>query len=109
MEGPERHARLSFEFQAGIWIAYLPSQYGPIEVIVDGSDREPKQAHLQALRQFLCAYPEVLTRIRRALKPPFLFRPIRIAVNEANRVGVQFRNKLTGAQTRAFFGDECHD
>jgi hypothetical protein len=35
----------------------------------------------------------------------FLYRPIRIALNNENRIGVQFINKLTGKQVGMIFWD----
>lgn len=106
MRMPKIDLPLKFEHQEGIWVAYLPSEHGLIEVIVDGDESAPNQSQLEALGVFLCRCPELLSRLRKRLRPSFLFRPIRIAVNEASRVGVQYRNKLTRSQTKVFFADE---
>ena len=43
---------------------------------------------------------------RSAFAMPRLWRPIRFAVNNQGRLGLQFRHRLTGKQEGIFFADE---
>jgi hypothetical protein len=49
MNTPAVDVPLKFEYQDGIWVAYLPSEYGLIEIVVDGDERAPNQPQLEAL------------------------------------------------------------
>ena len=97
---------IRFAWADGIWIGYLPSPWGVLGVIVSGTKEAPRPAHLSALEQFLPRAGVVIPKLRARIAFSFLYRPIRIAINEQNRVGVQFRNRITGSQTVMHFADE---
>jgi len=82
----------------GIWIGRMASPIGLIEVIVDGTPEQPDVVQLQALQAFLPQAASRVVTLRRRLSLSFLYSPIRIAVNRENRVGVQYRNRLTGSR-----------
>jgi hypothetical protein len=88
---------LRFEFVQGVWVSHLDSPFGAIEVVVDGAPGEPDAAQMVALEAFLPYAASRVIEIRRQLRLAFLYSPIRIAVNQKNLVGVQYRNRLTGA------------
>ena len=65
-----------------------------------GDANGPREGHAEALRRFLKDPEGIVAAMRRELRWAFLYRPIRIAPNMENRLGVQFMNKFTGNQSR---------
>jgi len=95
-------AILRFEAKNGFWVARMPTRRGEIEVLVGNSGHGPNPAHLAALEPYFLRATELTTTTRRKLAFPVLYRLIRVAVNAQGRVGLQFRNRLTGAQPLVF-------
>ncbi len=88
-----------------LWIALLPTRFGSVEFLCGEGD-EPDLQNLMLAERFL-VNPEYLDEIRRnCLRPAFLWRPVRLAINNKGRLGVQFRNRLTGKQVGMFLADE---
>jgi hypothetical protein len=83
----------------------LPTDFGHMEVLLDGTPDAPSQEQIAAFERFAANLTENLLAVRRQIPWSFLYRPIRIAPNRENRVGVQFRHKLTGKQIGMFFWD----
>ena len=91
----------------GLWIANVETQFGVIEFLCgEGEEADPLQ--LAYLTAFLDG--DYLEQIRKsAFTFPSFWHPIRFAVNSNDRIGVQFKNRFTGAQKGMFFADEHSD
>jgi hypothetical protein len=89
---------LKFENRGGVWVAAMPTRYGIVELMVDGTPEKPDERQTAALVPFLARATEITETQRRKLRFGFLYRLIRVAVNQEGRVGLQFRNRLTGSQ-----------
>ena len=92
---------VELRYEHGVWIGHivLPT-YGHMEAVLDGDANGPRQGQQEALRRFLKEPEAIVGRLRKELPWAFLYRPIRVAPNMENRLGVQFMNKLTGNQSR---------
>lgn len=93
---------LKFERVSGLWIAPLMTPDGTVEVIVDGSDERPNSTHLAALGGFFPCGWDITIQAKKRLRFSFLYKLVRIAPNGQSRIGLQFRNILTGAQPIVF-------
>ncbi len=81
----------------GLWFGEVASKtYGNLDVVLDGSKDEPDPMQAEALRRFTKNIDDNVNKLRSRLFLSFLFRPVRIAPNKRGKVGVQFRNILTG-------------
>ena len=96
---------IELRFGAGVWLGALPTRYGILEVLVGGTESAPDRAQLDALRRFRTSLDDNIRELRRDIRFGLLWRPIRLAVNNRNRVGVQFRNRITGNQDKLLL--EC--
>jgi hypothetical protein len=94
-------------FQLGrLWIADLNTAFGHVELLC-GEGGEPDLETLVLVERFLEGPADHLAAVRRsAFRLPFLWRPIRLAVNDQGRLGLQFRHRVTGRQAGMFFADE---
>ena len=89
-----------------LWIAHLFTHFGHSELLC-GSGDTPELRDILLTEQFLTAADDHLGQIREsAFRIPWLWRPIRFAVNDQGRLGVQFKNRVTGKQRGMFFADE---
>jgi hypothetical protein len=85
----------------GLWFGDVPSKaYGSLEAVLDGTKESPDPVQAEALRRFTANIDENVNKLRSRLLLSFLFRPIRLAPNKRGKVGVQFRNILTGDQKK---------
>lgn len=85
----------------GLWFAEFASKsYGTLEAVLDGSKEQPDPLQAEALRRFTKNIDENVNKLRGRLFLSFLFRPVRLAPNKKGKVGVQFRNILTGDQKK---------
>lgn len=92
--------------RGGLWIADVPTRYGQMELLCGEGDRPSIEA-LILLERFLNDPVCHLGSIRRsAFRFPILWRPIRFAINNEGRIGVQFKSLVTGKQVGMFFADE---
>jgi hypothetical protein len=89
---------LRFESVGGLWVARMPTRHGIAEVVLGGSNEKPDERQLAALEPFFARASEITEASRRRLRLAFLYRLIRVAVNDNGKVGLQFRNVLTGSQ-----------
>src|SRR5262245_35701115 len=89
---------VEFQFVRGLWLGAVSTRSGKVEVLFSGSESAPNEAQVDAYRRFAKDLDANTARLRKEISFGFLFRPIRIAVNQDNRVGVQFLNRLTGNQ-----------
>lgn len=87
-------ASATLRFSHGLWIGTIPSVYGDIELVLDGTPDGPRASHLAAIKGFMPQAGEAIERLRRRLPLSFLWRPIRLAPNDQDRVGVQFQRRL---------------
>jgi hypothetical protein len=94
-----------FERRHGLWIAAVLTCYGIVEVVLDGSAEAPDKKQLTALEPYFERASEITEATKKKLKFSFLYRLIRIAPNQDGRVGLQFRNRLTGAQSLLFIDE----
>jgi hypothetical protein len=78
----------------GLWIGSVPSVYGDMELVLEGTPEAPKASHLEAIKAFMPTAGETIERLRRRLPLSFLWRPVRLAPNNQDRVGVQFQRSL---------------
>lgn len=90
---------IPFRMEGGLWVGVVSTKFGVVDVLLDGSEAGPSEDHLQAYRRFAEDLDTNLVRLRTQIRFAFLWRPVRIAVNSENRVGVQFKNRVTGRQT----------
>lgn len=92
---------VQLRYEHGIWIGDVTSpRFGHMEAVLDGTPESPSGQHAEAFRGFLTNLDANIAKLRKQICCGFLYRPIRIAPNNENRVGVQFLNKLTGNQGR---------
>jgi len=85
----------------GLWFGDVPSKaYGTIEAVLDGTKESPDPVQAEALRRFTTNIDENVNKLRGRLLLSFLFRPVRLSPNKKGKVGVQFRNILTGDQKK---------
>jgi hypothetical protein len=85
----------------GLWFVEIPSKsFGTLEAVLDGSKDEPDPLQAEALRRFTANIDENVNKLRSRLLLSFLFRPVRLSPNKKGKVGVQFRNILTGDQKK---------
>src|SRR2546423_12664888 len=85
----------------GLWFAEFQSKsYGPLEAVLDGSKETPDPLQHEALRRFTSKIDENVNKLRSRLFLSFLFRPVRLSPNKRGKVGVQFRNILTGDKNK---------
>jgi len=85
----------------GLWFVEFSSKnYGTLEAVLDGSKETPDPMQTEALRRFTKNIDENVNKLRSRLFLSFLFRPVRLAPNKKGKVGVQFRNILTGDQKK---------
>jgi len=85
----------------GLWFGDVPSKaYGTIEAVLDGTKESPDPVQAEALRRFTSNIDENVNKLRGRLLLSFLFRPVRLSPNKKGKVGVQFRNILTGDQKK---------
>lgn len=97
-----------FRREGVLWIGDLASDFGRLEVLLDGTPEAPSPAHVAAFKRFSANLMENLCQVRRYIKLPFLYKPFRIAPNIENRVGIQFRNRITGKQLKMLFWDDAY-
>ena len=94
-------------FQRGnLWIARVQTPYGIMEFFV-GQGSQPNVQQLIFLETFLNSQVDHIKNIRSSVFSfPLLWRPIRLSVNNEGRMGLQFKNRITGKQVGMFFADE---
>ena len=94
-------------FQRGnLWIARVQTPYGVMEFL-SGEGSQPDVQKLIFLERFLNSYIDHIKNIRSSVfSLPVLWHPIRFAVNNEGRMGLQFKNRITGKQVGMFFADE---
>jgi hypothetical protein len=90
---------LDLQYAHGLWLGTISSRFGAIEVMFGGTAEQPDATQIQAFRRFAAALDDNLAKLRSKLSFAFLYHPIRIAINNETRVGVQFRNWITGNQS----------
>jgi len=90
---------------AGLWVALVQTKYGTMEFLC-GEAEEANEHQLQFLNEFLANEGHIDQVRQSVFRLPWLWRPIRFAVNNQGRLGLQFRNRLTGAQEGMYFADE---
>jgi hypothetical protein len=85
----------------GLWFAEFQSKsYGMLEAVLDGSKDTPDPLQAEALRRFTKDIDKNVNKLRKRLLFSFLYAPVRLAPNKKGKVGVQFRNILTGDQKK---------
>ena len=85
----------------GLWFGDVPSKsYGTLEAVLDGNKEAPDPLQAEALRRFTKDIDQNVNKLRSRLFLSFLYRPVCLAPNKKGRVGVQFRNILTGDQQK---------
>jgi len=90
----------------GLWIAHLPTAYGDMELLCGDGDA-PDMAALLLVERFFDGNVDHIASIRRSVfNFPPLWQPIRLAINNEGRLGLQFKHRLTGRQQGMFFADE---
>ena len=94
-------------FAHGLWLGRLDSPFGVMELVLDGTPDAPHPAQEAALNAFLPTAADTIDRLRGKLSLAFLYQPIRVAINNKDRVDIQFRNRIPGSQARLMFADEA--
>lgn len=97
---------IELHFDKGIWVGMTATKYGLMELVLDGTKDAPKEGHVVAVRRFLAGLEEAVAKMRQNIPWGFLYRPIRIAPNNEDRVGIQFRHRLTGYQGHLILEDK---
>lgn len=89
-----------------LWIAHVPTTYGHMELLCGEGDAPDKDT-LALVTRFLEGDTDHIAATRKnALRTPILWRPIRFAVNNEGRLGLQFKHRITGRQVGMYFVDE---
>jgi hypothetical protein len=99
-------AGIQLRFESGLWLGAVSTTFGAMEILFGGSEAGPNDKQVQAYRAFAGNLDANIARLRRQIFFGFLYQPIRIAINMENRVGVQFRNRLTGNQGNLILDEE---
>ncbi len=94
-------------FQKGnLWIGSVQTSYGVMEFFA-GQGLEPDIQKLLFLDIFLNSTIDYIKDIRSSVFSfPILWQPIRCTANNEGRMGLQFKNRITGKQVGMFFADE---
>ena len=94
-------------FQSGnLWIARVQTLYGVMEFFA-GQGTKPDVQKLIFLETFLNNKIDHIKNTRSSVfLCPMLWQPIRCTVNDQGRMGLQFKNRVTGKQVGMFFADE---
>jgi hypothetical protein len=71
---------------------------GNVEVLIDGSPANPDRNQVALFRRFALGLEPNLSKMRRQIRWGFMYKPVRIAVNDRLQLGVQFRNRIVGTQ-----------
>jgi len=72
-----------------------------------GAEDAPDLPSLVLIEKFLGDSTDHIGEVRRsALQLPRFWRPIRFAINNEGRLGIQFKHRITGRQIGMFFADE---
>jgi hypothetical protein len=90
----------------GLWLGAVPSPYGPIEIVLDGTPQAPDENMVAAIQTFMTHVGEIIERLRHRLPIAFLWKPVRLAVNNKNRVGVQFQHRILNRRKLLFVEDD---
>lgn len=99
------NASSGLTYMHGLWLGAVPSRYGPIELVLDGTPESPNEQHVAAIQAFMPQAGEIIEGLRRRLPLSFLWRPVRLAPNNKNRVGVQFQQRIFNRR-ELLFADE---
>lgn len=92
--------------EGSLWIAEVPTSYGAMEFLC-GEGEQPSVEGIVLIERFLSGPTDHMGSMRRSVfRLPILWRPIRFAINNEGRIGVQFKNRITGRQVGMFFADE---
>ena len=80
----------------GLWVIRIPApnRYGSMDLVLGGTAEAPDAEDMAAIAAFMPNALETISRLRRRFFFPFLWDPVRIAVNDENRVGVQFQRRF---------------
>jgi hypothetical protein len=97
---------LHLRFDHGLWLGTLPTRFGEVEVMLNGTAECPDDGDVAALQRFAAALDVNLGRLRKNIRFALFHHPIRIAVNTEHRVGIQFRNWLTNSQRTLVFWED---
>ncbi len=89
---------IELRYQRGLWLGAVATRFGAVEVLFSGTEAGPDEKQVVAFRRFADDLDAAIGHLRKQIFFGFLWRPIRIAINMENRVGVQFRNRLNGNQ-----------
>ncbi len=92
-------------FKHGLWLGLIPSPYGAIELVLGGTREAPDEHELAAVQAFMPHAGDTVKRLRRKMRFWFLWRPVRLAVNNEHRVGIQFQHRLF-KRRELLFADE---
>jgi hypothetical protein len=90
---------IELRWQHGLWLGFVPYRPWRLEAILGGTPEAPTNADVAAFSRFLDRLDDNITALKKRVRFSFLYYPIRIAINNEARVGVQFRHRLTGNQS----------
>jgi hypothetical protein len=91
----------------GLWTGTIqaPNRYGSIELLLDGTAGAPGPEYISAIQAIMPSAWVTIGRLRGRLSFSFLWDPVRIAVNNQNRVGVQFQCRFFSRKEILFAGE----
>ena len=87
------------------WVAHLPSPHGRLELLCGEGD-EPDFESIFLVERLSAGEDRIAAVRKSVFLLPWLWQPIRLAVNDEGRLGLQFRHRLTGRQKGMFLADE---
>jgi hypothetical protein len=90
---------IELRWQHGLWLGVVPFRHRILEAVLGGTPEAPDEAHLAALNRFLDRLEDNIAALKKRVRFGILYHPIRIAINNQARVGIQFRHRLTGNQS----------
>jgi len=90
-------------YGGGVWQGTVASRMGKVAVLIDGTSSYPDYDQVAIFRRFVLGLDPNLSKMRQQIKWGFMYKPVRIAVNNRLQLGVQFRNRLVGTQQTILF------
>jgi hypothetical protein len=91
-------------FVRGVWVGTVNTDFGTIELVLNGTADGPRPEQIEAVQAFMRRANATIADVRKQLRFPVLWKPIRLAPNSECRVGIQFQHRIFNRQEMLFSG-----